>query len=520
MTSPPPAVRALAVLVTLLAAPAARAVDAPPAARCTLPDAGDWREYTTAHFVLTTDVPRRRAPALVRQLEEVHAMIVSALFGDAVRIPGRVHVVAFSDRRRFEELAPAGRSGYGLATPGARWIVFRYDGREPGDAFAHELTHAISWHRFPRQPAWFQEGLAQFMETVGRAQGGLATVFESTLSMNDRENGRRFAGYPSAELAERARWSAPVSAKQLLGWRGPVDEANPGAFHAASWVLYHWLSNERERQLSAFEDRLSKNEDPAAAWAAAFPELDPAKPDAMARLDRALAAYRSDGHYEAFRVRPEKVDDRFQERAVSSAELHLLRAAIRHPSRWPRAEADRKALAWVDYDEALREDPALPDAVAARARAEGRSVADALTPVTIVRPGDARGWFLLASALDAAVDPREKEISLRRAVALAPDDAAMNAELARLLARSGRAKEARPFAEHAIDLAPWDAGVVETLGEVALGIDQCKPAVELERRAADLIPAGDPAGEGVRARIASYETRCGAGAAPGAAATR
>jgi cytochrome c-type biogenesis protein CcmH/NrfG len=208
------------------------------------------------------------------------------------------------------------------------------------------------------------------------------------------------------------------------------------------------------------------------------------------------------------------VDASFQERALSPAELHLLRIAVRHPSRWPRADAERQALVRADYAEALREDPMLPDAVAARAREEGTSVATAITPVTVARPADARGWFLLANALDPAVDPREKEMSLRRAVALAPDDAGMSAALARLLASSGRAKEALPLAERAIGLAPWDPQVVETLGEVAFKIDQCKPAVELERRAADLLPAGDPAGDAIRGRIAAYGARCGAAVAP------
>ncbi|HEY6099851.1 MAG TPA: hypothetical protein VIW03_10500, partial [Anaeromyxobacter sp.] len=126
--------------------------------------------------------------------------------------------------------------------------------------------------------------------------------------------------------------------------QGPIDEGEPGRFHAASWVLYHWLSNDREKQLSSYEDRLSKGEDPAAAWAAAFPELDPASPQAMARLDGELASYRRDARYLPFRVRPGKVDASFRERALPSAELHLLRVAIRHPSRWPGTDAERKAL--------------------------------------------------------------------------------------------------------------------------------------------------------------------------------
>lgn len=510
-----PAVRVLAALAIFLAAPSVRAGNAPPTPPCTLPDANDWREYTTAHFVLATDVPRKRVPALVKQLEEVHAIVVAALFGQVVQIPGRVHAVAFSSPRRYEELAPARRPGYGFSADGERWIVFPYDGREPGAAFAHELTHAISWHQFPRQPLWFREGLAQFMETVGETRNAdpRAELYASMLVRYDRHREGRWAGFATPELAQRVRSSAPVSAKELLEGRGGIDESAPGPFHAASWVLYHWLSNEREKQLSTYEDRLAKGDDPAAAWSAAFPELDPAKPDAMARLDKELGAYRRDARYLPFRVRPGKVDTSFQERALPPAELHLMRVAIRHPSRWPAAEPARRALLRAEHDEALREDPLLPAAVAACARDEGRSVAAALSPLTVVRPADARGWFLLAEALDAAVDPQEKESSLRRAVALAPDDARMNAALARLLASQGRAREARSFAEHAIDLAPWDPSFVETLGDVAFAFDQCKPALDLQRRAAELLPAGDPAGDAVRARVAAYEATCTAATA-------
>ena len=118
----------------------------------------DWREYRTAHFVLATDVPRRRVPALAQQLEEVHALVVEALFGEPVQIPGRVRVVAFASARPFEELAPAGRSGYGLSAAGERWIVFRYDGRQPGSAFAHELTHVAQ-----AQPG-LPEGVARIIQ--------------------------------------------------------------------------------------------------------------------------------------------------------------------------------------------------------------------------------------------------------------------------------------------------------------------------------------------------------------------
>ncbi len=509
-----PVRRAAAALALCLAARTAGAEDAPP--RCTLPDVGDWREYRSAHFVLSTDVARDRAPGLVRQLEELRSLVVAALFGDAVEIPGRVHAVAFSSPLRYAQFAagPARTFGYAFASDGESWIVFPYDGREPpGFAVAHELAHGISWHQFPRQPPWFREGLAQFVETVGEERHDpRAAAVGSHVVRGARETSGRWAGYPSPEILDRVKHSTTVSARQTLEWSGQIDESDPSRFHAASWLLYHFLWNQRSSQLTAYQERLAKGEEPRAAWAAAFPDLDPANGDAMARLDRELAAYRHDARYVAYPVRVGNVDGAFVDRAVPTAELHLLLARIRRSG----TDAERKERARDDYAEAFREDPLLPAAAVAHARQEKASIADAMAAVTRARPDDAWGWYFLGAALDARVDPEKKEAALRRAVALAPDEPRPNDALARLLVGSGRAKEARPFAERALDLAPWDAQAVDTLASVAFGIGQCKPALVLQRRAADLFAARDPAGDGFRKRLAEYEATCGATAAPAA----
>jgi hypothetical protein len=76
-------------------------------------------------------------------------------------------------------------------------------------------------------------------------------------------------------------------------------------------------------------------------------------------------------------------------------------------------------------------------------------------------------------------------------------------DLAWLLATSGRAKEALPLANRALDLAPWNASFVDTLAEVASRMGKCAEALQLERRA--VLSGGS---ESLRKRQKEIEQRC------------
>ncbi len=501
-TARPAGTIALLALALATAPAIPRADDA--ATRCTIPNAQDWREYRSRHFVVATDASRRRAAGLVEELEQIRALVIVALFGEDVDVPGRVRVVAFTSPRQFEELAPPYAAGYvSWAGNGEPVIVVPFEGlRQPSaEVVAHELAHQISWHHYTRQPRWFAEGLAQWVQTVAEVRP-------------DPHRSGRLAGGVSPEIGALVASSTVSGAKELFAWRGDVDAGDPGRLHAGSWLLYHFLWNTRSKAFAAYEERLASGEPPAAAWRASFPDLDPSSDADMARLDRELAGYRARGRYAAYRVAPGKVDASFQDAPIPPADLHFVMLDARAEGRFPKDAAERRAFVAVIADEALREDPLQPRALAMRARWSGSSVAAALRPVTAARPADARGWLMFAQALDPPPEA-EREAAFRKAIALAPDDAAANNGLAWLLVTSGRAREARPFAEHALDLAPWDPGIVDTLAAVAFGMGQCKPALALQRRAADLFPPNGAAGQSVHKRLAEYEATCGGAAGTG-----
>jgi hypothetical protein len=497
--------RAFAALAALVVAIPTAEAGAP---SCSIPDVEDWREYRSAHFALATDVSAKRAASLVAELEKLHALVRAALFGEGVDVPGRFRVVAFASPRHFEKHAPPNTAAFvktGLL--GEPLIVFPFEGNSPvPETVAHEIAHLVSYFQFPRQPRWFAEGLAIFVSSVARERTESAPALGSHIVRGAQRGGGRWAGLASPEILQYVASSLHVGAKELLEWTGATHEGDPGGFHAASWMLYHWLWNQRSRQLTAYQERLAAGEAPAEAWHAAFPEWDPARPGTLAALEDALALYRKGGRYASYRVEAKDVDPSFTETALAPAELHVLLADAR--GRWPDDRAERDALLRRELDEALREDATQPVAISWGAELRSAPPAAALRAATAARPGDYRAWLLLADALDASSEAAEREAALRKAAALEPGSARANNSLAWLLVSSGRAREARPFADRALDLAPWDPTIVDTLAAVAMGIGQCKAAVALQRRAADHYPPADPGGDGFRERLADYEARC------------
>src|SRR5205807_6773729 len=119
-----------------------------------------------------------------------------------------------------------------------------------------------------------------------------------------------------------ARWGAtPLPIKEVLDWQGEFHDGDV-RYHLWSWLLYHWLWSRRNAQFTRFQQRLAADADPALAWSVAFPEFDPADPQAMKGLEKELRGYRA-GDVPAYRVTAVS-DGAFSESPLSSADVHML----------------------------------------------------------------------------------------------------------------------------------------------------------------------------------------------------
>jgi Flp pilus assembly protein TadD len=498
----------VALAAALLALPPSPSAAAEPSTyRCEARGGRAWREYRTRHFVVATDVSAGRAEAVVRDLERLHGLLVQALVGEQAEIPGKVRAVAFDDPADFRRMGREPFEAYfkidGLSRP---TIVFAMDGfQDDSEVVAQVLAYHLSWYLFPRQPHWFTIGLGHFVQTVGRIREESTAKTGTRIVRGGREIGGRWAGLAPGAVVSFLRRAGGGMPEDLLTWSGwgneDVTKEVVDRYYGWSWLLYHWLWNTRPKAFTEFTNRLADAEDPAAAWRACFPDLDPAKPGGTRALSDALEAYQRGGRFAAYQVKAPE-DARFTVAPLSSAEVHMLLLDARS-RRTDRAAVDAESA------EAAREDPTHPGALWNLARDGDRRAA--MRKAAAARPDDWRAWYLLSSALDRAEERAEKEAALRKAVALDPDGAVARDELAWLLYASGRPKEALTHANAAVDLAPWYPSAVDTLAAVASALGKCKEATILEHRAIDLV--SERARAEYQKRLADIQARCAAPAA-------
>lgn len=482
---------------------------------CTLPGAGAWRTYQSSHFLIDVAQPGHDPAMVVGTLEELRAAVLGALVAEPVEVPGRARVILLPARRDLERIVgrkpsptftvnaadPALLGFSGLGEPALFWIsalgqpailIAYQDLAERPQAIAHELAHYLSRYLYPRQAYWFREGLAQFVESVGRRDG----------------EGRRWAGEdPTRGQAGTIKLTrlAPLMAGDAAGL---FDDP-----YLTTFVLYRFLWNERGRQLTEYQRRLSEGEAPGDAWSGAFPEWS-AEAGLLGRLDDALARHQRTGRGLRWEVKVGGVDRTFTPLPTSSADLHML---LLMPALLVTNELQKRSVLRSVAQEALREDATHPEATAALASLDGTGVLEPLRAAAAARPDDGRAWYLLGGV---ATDPAEAEAALRRATSLWPDGAAASALLAGHLASTGRAREALAFANQAVDLAPWSPDAIAALAWAASGLGKCSEAVRLQARAVDVQAEGalgpvrsDP--RELRHQLDAFRRRC-AGSTPAA----
>lgn len=481
--------------MTLLPVLAAALLAADPAPRLAggfeCPAAGGpaWYEVQTAHFSVVTDLSPGKAGDLAREVERIYEVVLRALFKTPPAFPGRVRVVALRSEEGFGLFAAEKADAFYLRSTlaGPAIVVPGTLDEAQRIVIAHELTHHVAARVFQRQPRWFSEGLACYMESVGTSGPGNAPTVGGAVKH------RLYSIYP---------WHGGLAAL-FNDASGQWDYKEYGL----AWALVHYLKNAQPAGFADLQGRFVRGQDPDAAWREVFPQWDPARPGGLKALEDTVGQYVA---YGKFGYRDVKLPEEREAtaRRVGAAEAHAVRLSLPWLN---RGKPLPPGVLEAEVAEALGHDPGHVTALRVRAVLEKDAAARlALAEKAVAaHPEDGRAWDFLASTLPDG-DARRGD-AFRKAAELMPEDGTALNNHAWHLLQAGRSGEALPLARAAVTLEPWNPLNLDTLAAVLDDLGQCPAALPVQRRACDLVGEGfaEALRKELKGRLAALEKECG-----------
>jgi tetratricopeptide (TPR) repeat protein len=472
-----------------------------------------WREIRAPHVVLRTDLNSRDAREAALTVERYRAELIAAAWPRANFPMGdAIEMTAFAGRGDFEHYFTRRVTGvffHDLPPQAVMWGAA--DGWEQRKFMAspettsilrHELTHHLAASIFRRQPRWFSEGLAQFLETIRPTDDRKSVVI----------------GVANYEALTKYTRRKNVNVSQALSWKGKLDSRDPrttSALYGVSWAMVHWLFNEHSDQFVQLQALLAKGIDSDKAWKVILPALG------APNVDEALANYVHNGKYQEFHIPlPPLPDLALTERPLSEADVHATRANVAfHASLSVQASAELRSEADQELTTALQLEPKNLLAEQLQIRLVPPPQRAALArKLTVEHPDDGQSWLVLSQMLGPD-SPDERWAAVSRAVELLPDNPRALNSKAWLLLKQGKAAEAAAPATRAVALAPYSPQILDTLAAVQAALGRCTEAVATQERAVELLPEQATAGarQSYEGKLTEYQTSCVSGSPPATA---
>jgi tetratricopeptide (TPR) repeat protein len=460
---------------------------------------GVWREVSTPHFVLRTDLAADVAKRAAETLELNRDMLVSAAW-PRTEIPEwartEVYVLDGMDFQRtfgekLESLSIGGvpEQFYLYGEPG-RWESKSSLMLSAVSTLRFQLAVRIARLIYPDGPRWFVDGIGHFLETVHLSDDRKSVVLGAV-------NPSQLRSYASRRT---------VSLAQLLAWNDgdPADWGLDGL----SWLFVHWLSNAQPDRFSRYRLELMRGAGPQAAYATAFPGLD------LAATDQALFRYSKHGEYGEASAPLVPTVASFAERLLTPSDLHVVQARLANAS-WTTNPGERTAdgvrtQVREQIDMALALDPTNVTALWADDWSPQAQRLTRARGAAAAHPDDPRAWELVGNLLDK-VQPgcEEEEKAYRRALALAPNNPDVISGLAWLLQDQGRWSQAMPLALKVIKRTPNSPFALDTYAAVMFKAGSCTNALAAQQRALDrLTPASRKENPQIEKRLTDYRTAC------------
>ena len=396
-----------------------------------LPSRGgpEWHELESEHFVLRTDLRYERAVRTLQMLE----LLLDAYAAAGWRATGpveRTPLVVFRAPPDIRHFAP-NVDGHYIPHPLLPTLaVAAWHPTEQGlETIKHELTHVIAYRRMPRQPLWFDEGIATFYQTA----------------RFDRRGRFMVGGAPNM------LWYGAMPAAELLSDRVDTHDRR---FYTNAWLLVHYLSVRRSGDFAAYQGALASGQSPADAWAAHFPDLDPTT------LDEALSKHLEGGAMRGYSWEVERKEIDVEVRRLEDADVCALRARLYFYFR-PGGDWERRARENLEL--ALRARPKHLEARLVELAYAARSAEEQLTlarELTVMHPDAWTAWLVLATIEDTA--GAQDSGALERVLALKPGQPRASMLAARRAMREGRTEDALALSTSAVRASPTDTVILHT----------------------------------------------------------
>lgn len=288
-------------------------------------------------------------------------------------LPLKLNVVVFNDETDFHEFKDWPFAGYHVPVALFEPLVVM-PRRNPDDDWTtlkHELTHYIAYQAIPNQPWWFAEGIACYFQSAHFGTHGEFVV-----------------GTVPAELLPVLRHYGRLSARRLVTVR-----TSPSPWlYASSWVVVHYLMSEHGGAFAHFQEALARGTRPEAAWLEAFPKLP------VEKLDDAIDRYVERGDFAAYalKIPPLSVQPRI--RALSDAEVYVLRAKLYLSCQGPRCRRSAQEKLRRNIELALRSDPhQLEASVMQLDELTGQRAIDQARVIVRAHPDAWLAWLALAA---------------------------------------------------------------------------------------------------------------------------
>jgi hypothetical protein len=422
-----------------------------------------WRELTSDHFVLRTDLDEPQAQDTIRSFEELRAAMFAVMWPRASSPPNRTEIVALRSDAELETYVQTPLIGgmYLSGLPFGGTILFSRTRRgEKQPVVAHELAHDVSRWTFPRQPPWYAEGVARFLETI----------------QYDRDQHQIRVGMP-VERCHRAFLVGPIMpADRLLSASGVPGGMDGDRFECTAWLVVHYLINNRPAQFAELQRRLADLEPTAQAWREALPDLPPAQ------LDAAIDAYAHWGRYSIGSLALDIAVAPATVRVLPDADVHATRAFLFHraASEGKPPQRDRAAAEVVEALAADSNDTAAL-AEALFWRPTGLTIAreDLAKRAIGAHPDDWLAWVAdaaFAGEQAGGAMRSRAHADLVRALTLAPDRPEIVFLLAQSHAAEGHWSEALAFSTKALRLGTRYPELLSLHTEALARTGQCSQA--------------------------------------------